>query len=294
MPSPPQPVLPPNTRSKRPDLATEPIDDVVPEVSALRISTRARNLCPGVDETSLDFTANVSASWFADVRPGMPGSFRDIRAGFEGTSGYVTLELLRAGIELRGSLLLLAPGASWFSVSSGSTTPEVNKPGHIGVSQAKLEFRPPTNAMRIPLSFTYSNRTELINETDVRGQIGISFNLEAVSWQEVREASDERRRSTTENGAETSVDARRADTLRLLGRRPKAGVGVDGGTGIAKHPPKDLGSCDSGPSHQSHRASRGPSMLYLLPVVPKPRATTRARNAAGQPPCAFRSLVTPR
>jgi outer membrane lipopolysaccharide assembly protein LptE/RlpB len=48
------------------------------------------------------------------------------------------------------------------------------------VFQAKLEMPTAKNAMRIPLSFTYSNRTELINESDVRGQIGISFNLDAM------------------------------------------------------------------------------------------------------------------
>ena len=57
---------------------------------------------------------------------------------------------------------------------------EINKPGHIGVFQSKLEFPTANNAMRIPLSFTYSNRTELINESDVRGQIGISFNLDSL------------------------------------------------------------------------------------------------------------------
>jgi hypothetical protein len=36
------------------------------------------------------------------------------------------------------------------------------------------------NAIRIPISFTYSNRTELIKESDVRGQVGISFNLDAL------------------------------------------------------------------------------------------------------------------
>ena len=62
----------------------------------------------------------------------------------------------------------------------GFNDAEINKPGHIGVFQSKLEFPTANNAMRIPLSFTYSNRTELINESDVRGQIGISFNLDAL------------------------------------------------------------------------------------------------------------------
>jgi hypothetical protein len=57
---------------------------------------------------------------------------------------------------------------------------EIDEPGHIGVSQAKLEFPTASNTIRLPLSFTYSNRTELIREADVRGQFGISVNLDAL------------------------------------------------------------------------------------------------------------------
>ena len=57
---------------------------------------------------------------------------------------------------------------------------EIEERGHIGLFQAKLEFPTANNAIRIPLSLTYSNRTELIAESDVRGQVGISFNLDSL------------------------------------------------------------------------------------------------------------------
>ncbi len=110
----------------------------------------------------------------------MPGSFRDIKAGFEGTfrlrdlANYGAPSLSFAALYVYLHQEPLGLGLIAFNDA------EVNKPGHIGVFQAKLEFPTANNAMRIPLSFTYSNRTELINETDVRGQIGISFNLDAL------------------------------------------------------------------------------------------------------------------
>jgi hypothetical protein len=41
-------------------------------------------------------------------------------------------------------------------------------------------FPAANNTVRIPLSFTASNRTELIKEADVRGRFGVSFNLDAL------------------------------------------------------------------------------------------------------------------
>jgi hypothetical protein len=56
----------------------------------------------------------------------------------------------------------------------------VNEPGNIGIFQAKLELPTVNAAVRIPISFTYASRTELIVESDVRGQIGVSLNLDSV------------------------------------------------------------------------------------------------------------------
>jgi hypothetical protein len=50
----------------------------------------------------------------------------------------------------------------------------------VGVFQTKLEFPAANNGVRIPLSLTVSNRTELIKESEVRGQIGVSFNLDSL------------------------------------------------------------------------------------------------------------------
>jgi hypothetical protein len=175
------PVLTAEYAFERPDLATEPIGDVVPEgVRPPSLHTTRAIYAQGLGRTNLDFTANVSASWFSEVRPGMSGRFRDFKAGFEGTfrlrdiANFGAPSLTVAALYMYLHQEPLGLGLVAFNDA------EINKPGHIGVFQSKLEFPTANNAMRIPLSFTYSNRTELINETDVRGQIGISFNLDAL------------------------------------------------------------------------------------------------------------------
>lgn len=54
----------------------------------------------------------------------------------------------------------------------------VNTKGNIGVFQGKLSVKAGNSGIEIPLSFTYASRTELIKESDVRGNIGVTFNLD--------------------------------------------------------------------------------------------------------------------
>jgi len=52
--------------------------------------------------------------------------------------------------------------------------------GNIGLGQAKLTIPVKGSGVKIPLSLTVSNRTELIKENDVRGNIGITFDLDSI------------------------------------------------------------------------------------------------------------------
>jgi len=56
-----------------------------------------------------------------------------------------------------------------------------SRTGNIGLFQGK--FTIPLgkgSGVNVPLSFTYANRTELIKESDVRGSIGVTFNLDSI------------------------------------------------------------------------------------------------------------------
>lgn len=52
--------------------------------------------------------------------------------------------------------------------------------GDIGVGQVKLTIPVKGTGVRIPISFTFANRTELIKENIVRGNIGITFDLDSI------------------------------------------------------------------------------------------------------------------
>jgi hypothetical protein len=52
--------------------------------------------------------------------------------------------------------------------------------GNIWLAQLKLSLVPPDSSVKIPLSVTYSNRTELIDKPAWRGQIGISYDLDSL------------------------------------------------------------------------------------------------------------------
>lgn len=175
------PVVTAEYRFQRPDMAAEAIGSVV--AAGLRppsLHTARVVYGQGLGRRSLDFTANASVTWFDEARPGMSGRFRDARAGLEGTfmlrdlRNYGAPTLSFAGLYMYLHQEPLGLGLELFDQQ------EIDEPGHIGVFQAKLEFPTASNTIRLPLSFTYSNRTELIREADVRGQFGISVNLDAL------------------------------------------------------------------------------------------------------------------
>jgi len=57
---------------------------------------------------------------------------------------------------------------------------EQSRKGPINFGQVKLEIPTGSSGVRIPISMTFSNRTELIKESDVRGHIGITFDFDKI------------------------------------------------------------------------------------------------------------------
>ena len=55
------------------------------------------------------------------------------------------------------------------------------EPGWIHAVQAKLTVPVKGSGVKIPLSLSYSNRTELLDEKDVRGHIGVTFDMDVLS-----------------------------------------------------------------------------------------------------------------
>ena len=127
-----------------------------------------------------EITANLSGTRFNGRRVGPDiGRWRDIQAGFQIdvplpeikqvgkstlTFSYLYLNLLE---EPLGAKILV-------------NEVEVSRKGIINFGQAKLDFPIGSTGMHIPISMTFSNRTELIKESEVRGNIGVTFDLDKI------------------------------------------------------------------------------------------------------------------
>ena len=56
----------------------------------------------------------------------------------------------------------------------------VDRTGSIGLMQAKITIPVKGSGVKIPISFTTANRTELVKEHDLRGAIGVTFDLDSL------------------------------------------------------------------------------------------------------------------
>jgi hypothetical protein len=65
-------------------------------------------------------------------------------------------------------------------ITTTGTTPTTLKKGNIGIGQFKFTIPVKGSGVKIPLSVTFSNRTEFIKESKVRGNIGVTFDLDTI------------------------------------------------------------------------------------------------------------------
>lgn len=69
----------------------------------------------------------------------------------------------------------VAPGSG--IVLPGTAATLLKTKGNIGIVQGRLTL-PINNTIKVPLSITWSNRTELVKESDTRGQVGVTFDID--------------------------------------------------------------------------------------------------------------------
>jgi hypothetical protein len=70
-------------------------------------------------------------------------------------------------------------GITFIALPSGARQVFAEK-GNVGVAQVRLVLGPSQSSARIPLSITYSNRTELIAKPLLRAQIGVSYDFDSL------------------------------------------------------------------------------------------------------------------
>lgn len=125
-----------------------------------------------------EVTANFSATRFNGRRPGPDiGRWRDVQAGFQIDVPLPKIEEIGKSTLTFSYLflnLLEEPLGAKILVNGVEQT----RTGVINFGQAKVDFPIGKSGMHIPISLTFSNRTELIKEKDARGNIGITFDLD--------------------------------------------------------------------------------------------------------------------
>ena len=124
-----------------------------------------------------DFTLNVVLNLYRSVPVGAQHQLKsvEITGQFDHPLGSL-LSLPAATFTLAGRLSHL-PNDTVASADASSPA-AVAARGTIGVVQAKITIPVRGSGVKIPLSITASNRTELIKEKDVRASFGFSFDLD--------------------------------------------------------------------------------------------------------------------
>jgi hypothetical protein len=119
--------------------------------------------------------------------------FRDAQFAFELDHGLGSASILGpATVSLAGyyqrqntaALLQVNPanpvsGITFTGLPPGAKT-VFTKTGNIWLAQAKLSLAPQGSSVKIPLSVTYSNRTELIDKPTWRAQVGVSYDFDSL------------------------------------------------------------------------------------------------------------------
>lgn len=125
----------------------------------------------------LDLTFNGALTMF-NKRPTTPGvnRVRDFQFAtqLDMPFGEIGLGIGKPVLSFAGRYERLMADATLAGLSVPNTQ------GDIGVGQIKLVIPIKNSGVRIPFSFSFANRTELIREREVRGNFGFTFDLDTI------------------------------------------------------------------------------------------------------------------
>jgi hypothetical protein len=123
---------------------------------------------------SFDLTGNASMSLFNTIPLGASRRVRDVQV-----SGELSVRL--GSIETTGPFVVAFAGKFVHQYEnsfdeSGIVVPDTK--GTTAIGQLKLTIPVKGSGVRMPLSVTFANRTDLIKEKQIRGNVGISYDLD--------------------------------------------------------------------------------------------------------------------
>src|SRR5262249_47066169 len=126
---------------------------------------------------SVDLTGNASITLFhGDIPVGAQRRIRDVQASGE-------MDVTMGSADTVGAFVLTFSGKYVRQLENsyadiGLAIP--NTKGTIAVGQVKLTVPVRGLGVRVPISITFANRTELIKESVVRANVGVSYDLDVL------------------------------------------------------------------------------------------------------------------
>ena len=128
-----------------------------------------------------DFTVNGAFSTYTSKPAGVDHSLKsiDLTAQLDHPLGALAPAVI-VTVAGRYSYLPHDTAASTDTPAVVASAAAAAPKGHIGVFQAKLTVPIKDSGLKVPVSVTASNRTELVKEKDVRGSIGLTVDLDVV------------------------------------------------------------------------------------------------------------------
>jgi hypothetical protein len=135
-------------------------------------------------------TGNFSIQWYDHLLQSSVNRIRDAQGAVQFDKQFAKdaalSPVLSAGYYyqyMAGNSLLTLPSTALAPGTSiplpGNASELLNTKGSIHLGQAKITFKT-KNGISFPLALTFSNRTDLIKATDVRGNFGITFDLNSL------------------------------------------------------------------------------------------------------------------
>lgn len=126
------------------------------------------------------FTLNASTTLFTSLPTGSTsGTIRDYRVSAQTDIPLPELpQLGKSTLTFSGLFLSLLEEPLGQKILVNGVAE--SRRGNIGLFQATLSVPIKSSGVKIPISITASNRTELIKESDVRGTIGITLDLDSL------------------------------------------------------------------------------------------------------------------
>ena len=133
-----------------------------------------------------DLTANAAVNFYRESPDAVTKAFKsfDLALALDHPVGNVpllppvTVALVGRYSYLPDDTVAAAPPVDEDAPESGSVGTALK--GHIAIVQVKLTVPVKNSGIKVPLSITASNRTELIKEKDVRASFGVTFDLDAL------------------------------------------------------------------------------------------------------------------